>query len=297
MKPSVALEMKRAEVRAATGRFRAANPRVFGSVLHGTDQDGSDLDLLIDALPGATLFDLGGLQVELEDLLGVRVDLLTPGDLPPKMREKVLAEARPVTERGPPRRLSRSHPESSVRCAKLCRGTEQGKFPRRYTHSSGRHHEPCHHWRSRHQDNGTASGFRRTPRGNILAKHARYAQPRRSRLLRHRISMLCGIRYRRRCQRSWSNYPDSQRRRSRIIGSGETAQIAPTSPPQRQSPGCQLHFSGASSRPPRPRAENQRQARSGIRRAPARIRKGKKWPISSASRSIRPTPPTRCCTR
>ena len=96
MKPSVALEMKRAEVRAATGRFRAANPRVFGSVLHGTDQDGSDLDLLIDALPGATLFDLGGLQVELEDLLGVRVDLLTPGDLPPKMREKVLAEARPV---------------------------------------------------------------------------------------------------------------------------------------------------------------------------------------------------------
>lgn len=83
-------------MREAARRFRAANPRVFGSVLRGTDRDGSDLDLLVDALPGATLFDLGGLQVELEELLGVPVDLLTPGDLPPKLRERVLAEARPV---------------------------------------------------------------------------------------------------------------------------------------------------------------------------------------------------------
>jgi predicted nucleotidyltransferase len=83
-------------VREAARRFRAANPRVFGSVLRGTDRDGSDLDLLVDALPGATLFDLGGLQVELEELLGVPVDLLTPGDLPPRLRERVLAEARPV---------------------------------------------------------------------------------------------------------------------------------------------------------------------------------------------------------
>ncbi len=49
-----------------------------------------------DALPGATLFDLGGLQDELEALLGLHVDLLTPGDLPPKFRAQVLAEARPV---------------------------------------------------------------------------------------------------------------------------------------------------------------------------------------------------------
>ena len=96
MKPSVALNLKRHAVREAAGRFRAANPRIFGSVLHGNDQDGSDLDLLVDALPGATLFDLGGLQVELEDLLGVRVDLLTPGDLSPKFRDQVLAEAQPV---------------------------------------------------------------------------------------------------------------------------------------------------------------------------------------------------------
>jgi uncharacterized protein len=96
MKPSVALDLKRAAVHEAASHFRAANPRVFGSVLHGTDQDGSDLDLLVDALPGATLFDLGGLQIELEDLLGIRVDVLTPGDLPLKFRQQVLSEAQPI---------------------------------------------------------------------------------------------------------------------------------------------------------------------------------------------------------
>jgi predicted nucleotidyltransferase len=88
--------MKRSAVREAVGRFRSANPRVFGSVLHGTDQEGSDLDLLVDALPGATLLDLGDLEQELEALLGVKVDLLTPGDLPPKFRAQVLAQAQPV---------------------------------------------------------------------------------------------------------------------------------------------------------------------------------------------------------
>ena len=151
LKPSTAIDLKRAAVREVASRFRASNPRIFGSVLHGTDRDGSDLDLLVDALPGATLFDLGGLHAELEELLGacrtwgvasekrpqrgqflpdlqahsatmgqkagekwtaeavsqptipkpdrllgVPVDLLTPADLPPKFREAVLAEARPV---------------------------------------------------------------------------------------------------------------------------------------------------------------------------------------------------------
>jgi uncharacterized protein len=93
VKPSAALSLKRAAVREAASRFRTANPRVFGSALHGTDTDESDLDLLVDALPGATMFDLGGLQAELEEMLGVPVDLLTPEDLPSKFRERVLAEA------------------------------------------------------------------------------------------------------------------------------------------------------------------------------------------------------------
>ncbi|MBF0268971.1 MAG: nucleotidyltransferase family protein [Alphaproteobacteria bacterium] len=96
MKPSTALDSKRDAIRQTASRFRVANLRVFGSVLNGADQDGSDLDLLVDPLPGTTLFDLGGLQDELQELLGVPVDLLTPGDLPPKFRADVLAQARPV---------------------------------------------------------------------------------------------------------------------------------------------------------------------------------------------------------
>lgn len=96
MKPSVALDIHREAIRAAVGRNRAANPRVFGSVLRGDDRDSSDIDILVDALPGATLFDLGRLQVELEEILGVRVDLLTPGDISRYFRDRVIAEARPI---------------------------------------------------------------------------------------------------------------------------------------------------------------------------------------------------------
>ncbi|HMW30866.1 nucleotidyltransferase family protein [Plasticicumulans sp.] len=96
MRPSLALASNREAARAAVLRYRTTNLRVFGSVLRGEDREGSDLDLLVDPLPGTTLFDLGGLQVELEDLLGVPVDLLTPGDLPEHWRAAVLAEARRV---------------------------------------------------------------------------------------------------------------------------------------------------------------------------------------------------------
>ena len=96
MRPSIALANRHEAVRKAAIRFRTNNPRVFGSVLHGTDSDGSDLDILVDALPGATLFDLGGLQLELERLLGVPVDVVTPSDLPPSIRDYVLTEARPI---------------------------------------------------------------------------------------------------------------------------------------------------------------------------------------------------------
>ncbi len=65
-------------------------------MLHGVDRDGSDLDLLVDALPGVTLFELGGLQEELQHLLGVPVDLLTPGEISREFRDRVLAEARPL---------------------------------------------------------------------------------------------------------------------------------------------------------------------------------------------------------
>lgn len=96
MRPSAAVHQHRDAIYLAATRFRVANPRVFGSALRGDDGEDSDLDLLVDALPGATLFDLGGLQDELETLLGVHVDVVTARDLPAKFREVVLAEARPV---------------------------------------------------------------------------------------------------------------------------------------------------------------------------------------------------------
>ncbi|WP_255484088.1 nucleotidyltransferase domain-containing protein [Granulicella sp. 5B5] len=73
-----------------------ANSRVFGSVLHGDDGDGSDLDLLIDAPPRASLLEIAKVQVAIEDAVGVPVDLLTPDSLPVKFRNQVVAEALPL---------------------------------------------------------------------------------------------------------------------------------------------------------------------------------------------------------
>lgn len=96
MKPSDALNTHRDEIRRVVERHCARNPRVFGSASQGRDAEGSDLDLLVDPLPGATLLDLGAMQIELEEVLGVAVDVLTPGDLPAKFRQKVLQEAVPL---------------------------------------------------------------------------------------------------------------------------------------------------------------------------------------------------------
>lgn len=96
MRPSEAFEKNRQFIREAVARRRTANPRIFGSVLHGTDTEDSDIDILVDALPGATLFDLGGLQEELKEKLGVPVQIVTPEELHRFFKDKVLAEARPV---------------------------------------------------------------------------------------------------------------------------------------------------------------------------------------------------------
>ncbi len=93
MKPSLALQQHRTAIRQIVASHRARNPRIFGSVLRGEDEANSDLDLLVEPLQGATLFDLGAIQIELEELLGVAVDVLTAGDLPIRFRDSVLREA------------------------------------------------------------------------------------------------------------------------------------------------------------------------------------------------------------
>jgi predicted nucleotidyltransferase len=96
MKPSEALAAHRAELRELVGRYGLTRPRVFGSVLTGTDTDQSDLDLLVDATETTTLFTLARLEHAAQELLGVRVSVLTPGFLPAKFRDRVLERAEPL---------------------------------------------------------------------------------------------------------------------------------------------------------------------------------------------------------
>ena len=91
-----ALDKHREEIRAIVNAHRATNPRVFGSVARGEGTDTSDLDLLVDRLPGMTLFDQARATLELEQLLGVPVEVVTAMSLPATFRERVLAEAVPV---------------------------------------------------------------------------------------------------------------------------------------------------------------------------------------------------------
>lgn len=94
MKPYTALNLNREAIRSLVARHRVTNPLIFGSTARDEDYDDSDLDLLVDAPPGTTLFDLCGFQHELGNLLGLPVDVRTPQDISKRFRDKVLGSAR-----------------------------------------------------------------------------------------------------------------------------------------------------------------------------------------------------------
>ena len=96
MRPSQALSCYSERIRAIALQHGVTNPRVFGSALRGDDDEGSDLDLLVDPTKETTLFDLGAIQIELQELLGIRVDVLTPRALPEAFRQTVHQEALPL---------------------------------------------------------------------------------------------------------------------------------------------------------------------------------------------------------
>ncbi|HEY5604175.1 MAG TPA: nucleotidyltransferase family protein [Gammaproteobacteria bacterium] len=96
MKPSIAYQQHREAIRQIVERHHAKNPRIFGSVLHGQDTDESDLDILIETTEETSLFDIGAIRAELIELLGVDVDVLTPGALPDRWKMKVLNEAQAI---------------------------------------------------------------------------------------------------------------------------------------------------------------------------------------------------------
>ena len=96
MRPSLALETHREAIRAIALSHRVTNVRVFGSVVHGDDTEESDLDLLVEPTKDTTMMDIGAIRYELNQLLGISVDVLTPRALPDHFKSAVLREAMPV---------------------------------------------------------------------------------------------------------------------------------------------------------------------------------------------------------
>lgn len=90
------LQDKREAILALATKYGAYNIRVFGSVARGEADADSDLDFLVDMEMGRNLLDLGGLLMELSDLLGCPVDIVTEKGLRSRIRERVLAEAIPL---------------------------------------------------------------------------------------------------------------------------------------------------------------------------------------------------------
>jgi predicted nucleotidyltransferase len=90
------LAAKRDEVLRLAARYGAHNVRVFGSVARGEEGHDSDVDLLVDLEQGRSLLDLAGLMLDLEALLGRRVDVGEAAGLKPRYRERILGEAVPL---------------------------------------------------------------------------------------------------------------------------------------------------------------------------------------------------------
>lgn len=86
----------REQILAIASRHGAYNIRVFGSVARGDDMLSSDVDFLVEMEPGRSLFDLGGLLMELKTYLGTEVDVVTVKGLRPRIRSRVLREAIPL---------------------------------------------------------------------------------------------------------------------------------------------------------------------------------------------------------
>ncbi|MFQ5850120.1 MAG: nucleotidyltransferase family protein [Candidatus Binatia bacterium] len=90
------LNTKREEILSIAAKHGARNVRVFGSAARGDAGPDSDLDILVDMEPGRSLLDMGGLLMDLRDLLGREVDVVTERGLKLRIRERVLKEAVPL---------------------------------------------------------------------------------------------------------------------------------------------------------------------------------------------------------
>jgi predicted nucleotidyltransferase len=96
MSISNTLQIKRAAILALATKHGASNVRLFGSVVRGEGQHDSDVDFLVDMQEDRSLFDLIGLQQDIEKILGRKVDILTPNGINRYLKDRILAEATPL---------------------------------------------------------------------------------------------------------------------------------------------------------------------------------------------------------
>lgn len=90
------VQQKREAILAAAAKYGAYNIRIFGSVARGEADSDSDVDFLVELEAERSLFDLGGLLMELQDLLDCPVDVVTEKGLRSRIRDRVLSEAIPL---------------------------------------------------------------------------------------------------------------------------------------------------------------------------------------------------------
>lgn len=98
---------RRDEIKAIVARHHGRSVAIFGSVARGDERPGSDVDFLVEPLPGARPFEILTIGVELEEVLGVKVDVGTPDSLRRSLRDEILAEAVPLLSREDHDRLQR----------------------------------------------------------------------------------------------------------------------------------------------------------------------------------------------
>jgi predicted nucleotidyltransferase len=87
---------QRQQILALAAKYGAFNIRIFGSVARGQADDKSDVDFLVDMEPGRSLFDMGGLLYDLQQLLGRNIDVVTTAGLRSRIKERVIKEAVPL---------------------------------------------------------------------------------------------------------------------------------------------------------------------------------------------------------
>lgn len=87
---------KKEQILVLAAKYGASNVRVFGSVANGTANSNSDIDFLVDMEKDRSLFDMGGLLMDLQELFGRKVDVVTENGLHWYIKNRIISEAKPI---------------------------------------------------------------------------------------------------------------------------------------------------------------------------------------------------------